>query len=60
MSVEDSEREPLLVRHEQRKQQKTSLPKLQLAVVFLLQVAEPVSSQVIFPFINQVSVLIAN
>lgn len=32
---------------------RTPLPKLQLAVVFLIQFAEPVTAMVIYPFVNQ-------
>lgn len=59
MLLEDSEQEPLLSdpQAEQQKpeQQRTPLPKLQLAVVLLVQVTERISGQVIAPFINQVS-----
>jgi hypothetical protein len=33
----------------------TPLPKLQLSVLLLLLLAEPITSTVIYPFINQVS-----
>lgn len=32
---------------------RTPLPKLQLLILFLIQLAEPVVSKVIFPFVNQ-------
>lgn len=38
---------------ENRKVKRTPLPKLQLAIVFLIQFAEPVTATVIYPFINQ-------
>lgn len=45
------ERTPLV----DRKQRKaTPLPKLQIAVILLLQVCEPLTSQSIYPYINQV------
>lgn len=33
----------------------TPLPKLQIAILLLLQLAEPITSQCIYPFINQAS-----
>lgn len=36
-------------------QEATPLPKLQIAIVLLLQVCEPVCSQSIYPYINEVS-----
>lgn len=56
--LEDPEREPLLLvrpQVEERKRERTPLPKVQLTVVLLLQVVERTSIQVIVPFINQVS-----
>ncbi|KAF6759870.1 major facilitator superfamily domain-containing protein [Ephemerocybe angulata] len=38
---------------EDRKVERTPLPKLQLAIVFLIQFAEPVTATVIYPFVNQ-------
>lgn len=32
----------------------TPLPKLQMTILLLLQLVEPMTSQVIYPFINQV------
>ena len=32
----------------------TPLPKLQIAILLLLQLVEPISSQSIYPYINQV------
>ncbi|KAJ7812405.1 major facilitator superfamily transporter [Mycena olivaceomarginata] len=37
---------------------RTPLPKLQLSVILLIQTAEPLASQSIYPYINQVSSLI--
>ena len=52
-----SEEDPLLPRVQEVEEQKvTPLPKLQLTILLLIQIAEPVSSQVIYPFINQVRV----
>ena len=54
-SVED-ERRPLLPEGEAAKRKKpTPLPKFQIAILMLLHLAEPMTSHVIFPFINQVS-----
>ena len=38
---------------EDRKTERTPLPRLQLAIVFLIQFAEPVTATVIYPFVNQ-------
>ncbi|KAJ2926053.1 hypothetical protein H1R20_g11034, partial [Candolleomyces eurysporus] len=38
---------------EDRKAERTPLPKLQLLIVFLIQFAEPVTATVIYPFVNQ-------
>jgi hypothetical protein len=38
---------------ENHKLERTPLPKLQLAIVFLIQFAEPITATVIYPFINQ-------
>ncbi|KAF6748560.1 major facilitator superfamily domain-containing protein [Ephemerocybe angulata] len=42
-----------VVVEERRKGERTPLPKLQLAVVFLVQFSEPVTAMVIYPFVNQ-------
>jgi len=34
-------------------EKRTSLPKLQIAILFLLQFAEPLTGSVIYPFINR-------
>ena len=39
---------------EEKKERTTPLPKVQLATLMLLQLAEPITSQCIYPFINQV------
>lgn len=36
----------------------TPLPKLQIAVLLFFQLAEPITSQCIYPFINQVRSLL--
>ncbi|KAF5333678.1 hypothetical protein D9611_002661 [Ephemerocybe angulata] len=38
---------------EDRNVERTLLPKLQLAIVYLIQFAEPVTATVIYPFVNQ-------
>ena len=38
---------------EDRKIERTPLPKLQLLIVFLIQFAEPITAMVIYPFVNQ-------
>ncbi|KAI1786343.1 MFS general substrate transporter [Ganoderma leucocontextum] len=50
----EDERRPLLPPDEVVKRKKpTPLPKLQIAILMLLHLAEPMTSHVIFPFINQ-------
>jgi hypothetical protein len=39
--------------HRHRKPEITPLPKIQLAVLLALFLAEPITSTVIYPFINQ-------
>ena len=53
-TIHDSERTPLL---EQRRLKKTKTPldKLQIAIILLGTVCEPICSQSIYPFINEVS-----
>ena len=41
----------------QRKRPPNSLPKLQFAIVLLLRVCEPITSQSIIPYINQARLL---
>ncbi len=57
-NVEDErhERTPLLTNNGTTPARRpiTPLPKLQIAIVLLLQVCEPITSQSIFPYINQV------
>ena len=54
-SVQSDARDPLLPA-EAKKMPKTvtPLPKLQIGIVLLFQLAEPITSQCIYPFINQV------
>jgi len=37
-----------------RKKQKTPLKKLQISILMLIQMAEPIASMSIYPYINQV------
>ena len=47
------EETPLLNGNRQKQRSPTPLPKLQIAIVLLLQVCEPLTSQSIYPYINQ-------
>ncbi|KAG2128576.1 MFS general substrate transporter [Suillus clintonianus] len=52
--VQSSETERLPLLHEtQQKKQKTPLPKLQVSILMLVQLAEPIASMSIYPYINQ-------
>ena len=59
LDIDDDETETqhFLGLDSQKKRKPNPLPKLQLAVVLLLQVCEPITSQSIFPYINQVHLL---
>jgi hypothetical protein len=48
-----AECDPLLQNNDGDQEQPTPLPKLQLFSVFLIQIAEPLTATVIYPFINQ-------
>jgi hypothetical protein len=50
----DDERTPLLER-QRPKQSKTPLDKLQIGIILLGTICEPICSQSIYPFINEVS-----
>ncbi|KAJ3866719.1 major facilitator superfamily transporter [Lentinula novae-zelandiae] len=39
--------------HERRKRAPTPLPKVQISILMLLQICEPITSQSIYPYINQ-------
>ena len=58
LDIEESETQHFLpVEHDSEKKTlpvPNPLPKLQLAIVLLLQVCEPITSQSIYPYINQV------
>lgn len=52
--MEPQEDTPLLASPAALEEKRTPLPKLQLAIVIFLQISEPLSSQSIYPYINQV------
>lgn len=45
---------------DEKRRQRTPLPKLQIAVLLFFQLAEPITSQCIYPFINQVRLLLVS
>jgi len=49
------EESPLLTNRNVKTRKATPLPKVQILVVLLLQICEPLTSQSIYPYINQVS-----
>ncbi|PPQ80156.1 hypothetical protein CVT25_001449 [Psilocybe cyanescens] len=51
--IHDDERTPLLNEQRVSKQKRTPLPKLQIGIVLLLQICEPICSQSIYPYINE-------
>ena len=56
MASVPNETQPLLAEDEAaQNKQPTPLPKLQISILMLLLLAEPVTSHCIYPFINQVS-----
>ena len=50
-----SAEDPATIPHEESVKVATPLPKLQLGIVVLALFAEPICSQCIYPFINQVT-----
>ena len=52
--VQDDEETPLLRSSQQSKPKRTPLPWFQFSIVLFLQLAEPLTSQVISPFAPQV------
>jgi len=48
-----TERTPLLHRTKSKEKGVTPLPKLQLGIVCLIRIVEPICFQVIFPFISE-------
>ena len=59
LDIDDDEMETqhFLGLDSQRKRPPNSLPKLQFAIVLLLRVCEPITSQSIIPYINQACLL---
>ena len=56
MTTETEETRPLLDEEEGTRPRKpTPLPMGQIAILMVLQLAEPITSHCIYPFINQVS-----
>ena len=53
--IPDDENTPLLnAQLESTKQERTPLPWLQITIILLLHTCEPISSQSIYPYINEV------
>ena len=53
--IPDDENSPLLnPQLESLKQKRTPLPWLQITIILLLHTCEPISSQSIYPYINEV------
>ena len=59
LDIDDDETEthPFLGLDSPKNRLPKPLPKLQLAIVLLLQVCEPITSQSIYPYINQARLL---
>lgn len=59
-SFQQPDEETALLASPERKVLKapTPLPRLQIFILLLMQLAEPITSNCIYPFINQVSLLI--
>ena len=58
MNNHPNEETPLLLPskgNERAPRKATPLPKFQIAIVLLLQICEPITSQSIYPYINQVN-----
>ena len=53
----DDETRPLLNDDSRKKTRPTPLPKLQIAIVSLLQVCQQITGQSIYPYINQVGLV---
>ena len=59
-SFQQPDEETALLASPERKVSKapTPLPRLQIFILLLMQLAEPITSNCIYPFINQVSLLV--
>lgn len=55
--IDADEETALLPDNVKSKRLPTPLPKFQISIVLLLQICEPLTSQSIYPYINQVSTL---
>ncbi|KAF7330223.1 Efflux pump azaL [Mycena venus] len=53
MTNDVNERTSLLPPQAKKAKKPTTLPKLQLAIIMLIQICEPLTSQSIYPYINQ-------
>ena len=56
LSETDTEATPLLPSQKPKPTKTTPLPKLQLTLTYLIRVVEPLSNNVVYPFINQMLV----
>ena len=56
LSETDTEATPLLPSQKPKPSNTTPLPKLQLTLTYLIRVVEPLSNNVVYPFINQMLV----
>jgi len=54
------ERTALLDVGQQGQKKPTPLPKLQISILLLALLVEPIASQSIYPYINQVSIFVAS
>jgi hypothetical protein len=57
LDIDETETQHFLGPDSQEKRKPNPLPKLQFAIVLLLRVCEPITSQSIYPYINQVHLL---
>lgn len=57
MTATTLDEETPLLPEQQKKKQPTPLPWAQFSILLILQLAEPLTSQVIYPFLPQVSYL---
>ena len=58
MTVTNIDEETPLLPNEQPKKKPTPLPWAQFSILLILQLAEPLTSQVIYPFAPQVRVIL--
>ena len=55
LDLNDELTECLIPAEDKQVKEPTPLPKLQLGILLFFQLAEPITSQCIYPFINQAS-----